>query len=78
MKDILLKSLVIIPVIAFVDYLIMILVGCTSCLFGFKDNFYECTFCTIGKIVLVASVLTFLVIIFKDTMSLFNNKKQVC
>ena len=78
MKNILLKSFVIIPVIAFVDYFIMIIVGCTSCLFGFKDNFFECTYCTIGKIVLVVSVLTYLVIIFKDTLLLFKNKRQYC
>ena len=48
MKDIALKSLVILPIIAFVDYIIMIAVGCTSSLIGSTDNFYECTFCTIG------------------------------
>jgi len=78
MKDIMLKSLVIIPIIAFVDYFIMIVVGCTSCLFGSTNNFYECTFCLIGKIVLVTSVLAFMLFLFLEIKMLFKNKCQHC
>lgn len=44
MKDMALKSLVILPIIAFVDYIIMFAVGCTCSLFGPTDNFMNVLF----------------------------------
>lgn len=78
MKNIILKSLVILPIIAFVDYIIMIVVGCTGSLFGLNNNFYECTFCTIGKIVFTVSVVGFLLVISFDIISHFKKGKQLC
>lgn len=78
MKNIVLKALVILPIIAFVDYLIMIVVGCTGSYFGFDSNFYECTFCTIGKGVLSISLLAFLFVISLDTISHYRQRNQVC
>jgi len=77
MKDIAVKSLVIIPLIAFVDYFIMILVGCSSCVFRFSNNFYECTFCKIGKVVLLLSVLAYTLILFFEIRMFFRNKKAI-
>ena len=64
MKDLVLKLLVVSSLIAFVDYVIMIIVGCTSCLFGVTSNYYTCTFCTIGKIILIISILAIMIIAF--------------
>ncbi|MFD1294138.1 hypothetical protein ACFQ5N_09855 [Lutibacter holmesii] len=69
MKDIALKSLVILPIIAFFDYLIMIVVGCVGSFLGFNSNFYECTFCTISKVVFAVSLLAFLFVITLDIIS---------
>ncbi|WP_298370070.1 hypothetical protein [uncultured Lutibacter sp.] len=76
MRDIALKSLIILPVIAFVDYILMIVVGCTSCLFGLSNSFYQCTFCTIGKIVLISSILGFIIYLFSDIWRLYTSKLQ--
>lgn len=69
MKEVVLKALIILPIIAFIDYVIMIVVGCASCFLGSSNNFYQCAFCTIGKFLFVASILTFLVIVFLDIKS---------
>ncbi len=78
MKDIALKSLVILPIIAFVDYIIMIAVGCTCSLFGSTDNFYECTFCTIGKVVLTISVLAYVSMLIFEVRMFVINRKRLC
>lgn len=72
MKDIVLKSAFLIPMILFVDYLIMAIVGCTSCLFGFTNNFYSCTYCIIGKILLVISAVVYVLLIIPDVKSIFK------
>ena len=78
MKDIVLKSLVILPIIAFVDYLIMIVVGCAGSFLGFTSNFYECTFCTISKVVFTVSLLAFLFVITSDIISHVKRGKLLC
>jgi hypothetical protein len=78
MKDIALKSLVILPLIAFVDYIIMIVVGCTSNLIGSTDNFYECTFCAIGKVVLAISVLAYVSMLIFEVKIFSKNRKRLC
>jgi hypothetical protein len=64
MKAIAIKSLIIMSALLFVDFIIMILVGCTSCLFTPSTIFYECTYCTIGKIILLLSSVLFFIIFF--------------
>jgi len=78
MKNIILKALVILPIIAFVDYIVMILVGCAGSLIGFNSTFYECTFCTIGKSVFIVSLLAFLAVISLDIISHYKKRNQVC
>lgn len=75
MKNIAFKSLVFLPVLFFVDYLIMIIIGCTSSLFGFANAFYNGAFCTIGKSVLVLSLIGYVLIIMPDLKSLVKNLK---
>lgn len=72
MKDIVLKSLMLIPLLIFIDYVIMILVGCTSCLLGFTNDFYSCTYCIIGGIIIGISAITYGVFIFPDVKLLFR------
>lgn len=75
MKNILVKSLVFLPLLFFVDYLIMMIIGCTTCLFGFTENFYSCTYCIIGKSLIAISLVVFTIIIFPDLKSLVKNLK---
>ncbi len=75
MKNIALKSLFLIPAIFFVDYIIMIIIGCVTCYLGCASDFYDCTFCNIGKFVLAASLILFIVALIPDIKSLFNKKK---
>ena len=75
MKNIAFKSIVFLPLLFFVDYLIMIIIGCASSLFSFADNFYNGTFCTIGKSVLALSFIGYVLIITPDLKSLVKNLK---
>lgn len=75
MKDIALKSLIILPIIAFVYFLIMVVIGCTCSFIGSTNNFYECTFCNIGKVILGISVLSYVTILFFDFRMFFKNRK---
>ena len=77
MKDVVLKGLVILPIIAFVDYVLMALVGCVSCALGSTTNFYECAFCTIGKFVFGASILLFIGLLFFEYKSIDRNKNII-
>jgi len=75
MKNIVLKSLVFLPLLFFIDYLIMMIIGCTSCLFGFTDNFYNCTYCYIGKSLIAISLVFFAAIITPEIKSLIKKLK---
>lgn len=75
MKSLALKSLFLLSVIAFVDYIIMISVGCIGSIFGFNNYFYECTFCTIGKIVLFISIISMITILYLDYKASFEKEK---
>jgi hypothetical protein len=57
------KFFIILPLIIFLDYLIMAVIGCTSCLFGLNNNFYCGPFCLAGKILLGLSAMGFLIIL---------------
>ena len=70
-----LKSLFLLPLIFIVDYIIMILIGCVSCYFGAATDFYECSFCTIGKFVLLGSAIFFVIVLLPDIKSLFKKPK---
>ena len=76
MKNIALKSLFLIPALFFVDYIIMIIIGCVTCYLGCATDFYECSFCNIGKIVLAVSLVVFIVALIPDIKSLFNKRKK--
>jgi len=75
MRAIILKSLLFIPLILFVDYILMIFIGCTTWLLGFSSNFYEGSFCNIGKFVLIVSAIVFIAILLPDIKSVMNKKK---
>ena len=77
MKSILLiKVLIVLPIIMFVDYIMMAILGCTSCLLGMGENFYCGQYCLIGKIVLVLSGILFLYIIYPEIKAIYKSQKN--
>jgi len=56
----------------FVDYLIMMIIGCGTCLFDFDNGFYNCTYCVIGKTLLAITVGIWLWLISPDIKSFFK------
>ena len=47
------------PLILFADYILMAIIGCTTCLFGSGDDFYCGPYCLAGKIILCISAIFF-------------------
>jgi hypothetical protein len=70
------KVFFILPLILFGDYLLMALLGCSTCLFGLGDEFYCGSFCIAGKIILVLSAVFFVYLIYTDIKVLFRSKKN--
>jgi len=77
MKVSLMKNfLIVLPVILFVDFFLMVLLGCASCLFGFGDNFYCGGYCLIGKLILLLSAILFGYLVYPDIRHLFKSGKN--
>ena len=76
MKNIALKSLFLIPALFFVDYIVMIIIGCVTCYLGAASGFYDCAFCNIGKIVLAVSLIVFIAALIPDIKSLLSKKNR--
>jgi hypothetical protein len=74
--SLLLKVFLVLPLILLVDYILMALLGCTTCLFGLGDEFYCGPFCLIGKIILALSALFFGYLVYPDIKALISSKKN--
>lgn len=70
------KLLFLLPILLFIDYLVMIGLGCTTSLFGFGNEFYCGTYCLIGKMIIGVTTLLFLFLIFTDITATFKNHKN--
>jgi hypothetical protein len=71
------KVFFVLPLILFVDYIFMALLGCSTCLFGLGNEFYCGPFCLVGKIILALSALFFGYLIYPDIKALINSRKNV-
>ncbi len=65
------------PLLLFVDYILMAIIGCASCLFGLGDDFYCGPYCIVGKIILGLSGLFFVILISPDIAKMFKSTKNV-
>jgi hypothetical protein len=74
--SILLKIFFILPLIIFTDYLLMALIGCTTCLFGFGEEYYCSSFCLAGKIILALSAIFLGYLNYPDFRVIFKPKKN--
>jgi hypothetical protein len=66
-----LKIFLVLPAILFADYILISLIGCTTCLFGAGDDFYCGPFCLAGKIILGISAVYFGFLLYPELRQLF-------
>lgn len=71
------KFFLVLPLILFADYLLMAILGCSTCLFGLNDDFYCGPFCLAGKIILALSLAFFVYLIYPDIKAILQSKKNV-
>jgi hypothetical protein len=70
---ILIKMLLILPIILLVDYVLMVFIGCATCLFGLGNDFYCGPYCITGKVILLVSAIAFGYLIFPDIKKIFKH-----
>jgi hypothetical protein len=70
------KVVLVLPLIVFGDYMLMVLLGCASYLFGPDEHYYCGPFCIAGKIVLVLSAIFFGYIIYPDIKQTLKEHKD--
>jgi len=66
----------VLPLIIFVDYFLMTIIGCTSCLFGPGEDFYCGSFCLAGKIILALSAVFFGYLIYPNIKGIIKSKRH--
>jgi len=71
------KVFLILPVILIIDYVLMIIIGCVACKFGFGNDFYCGAYCFIGISILLLSAGLFILLIFPDLKLLIKHRKNV-
>ena len=74
--SILVKVFLVLPLLLFIDYILMAIIGCTTCLLGFGEDFYCGSFCLAGKIILALSALIFGYYVYPDIKGMFKVKKH--
>jgi len=74
--SVLIKVFFILPLVLFVDYILMAILGCTTCLFGLGEGFYCGSFCLAGKIILALSAIVLGYLIYPDIKAIFKEKKH--
>jgi hypothetical protein len=71
------KVLLVLPLILFVDWILMVVLGCASGLCGFGNSFYCGPYCLFGKGILLLSAVSFLVyLLFPEIKKTIINKKH--
>lgn len=73
MKKIILKSIILIPALIFMIFLIMTIIGCTSCLFGLDEVYYSSTYCDIFKTVTLIAIIGYFTVLFLDMKFVYKN-----
>jgi hypothetical protein len=74
--SLILKLVIALPILLFIDYLLMVLLGCATCLFGFDENFKCSNYCIIGKSVLFISIVVFGIIVYPDIKGLIKMRRN--
>jgi hypothetical protein len=74
--SLLVKVFFVLPLLLFLDYIFMAILGCTTCLFGLGEDFYCGTFCLAGKIILALSAIFFGYLIYPDIRAIYKQRKH--
>lgn len=74
--SIILKVFLILPLILFVDYILMVIIGCSTCLLGFGNDFYCGSYCIFGKLILGLSALIFGYLMYPEIVHSFKMLKN--
>ena len=74
MKEIVLKYVIILFVLLFVDYVILAILGCAACLLGAEESYFCNTYCYIFKIFVG---VTFGIYVVMFVNSIYRFKKSV-
>ncbi|MDD2305033.1 MAG: hypothetical protein PHP53_10100 [Prolixibacteraceae bacterium] len=74
MKHSLVKLLLIIPALLFLDWIIMVLVGSVSNILGANDNFFCTIYCDFGIALLIETILFVVYIAINQN---FHHKVQI-
>jgi hypothetical protein len=75
-SKLLLKILIGLPLVTFIDYVLMAILGCTSCLFGVGESYYCGSYCLLGKGLLLLSAVLFGWYLYPDIRNLFHAKSN--
>lgn len=67
------KIFLLLPLILFADYILMAIIGCTTCILGFGEDFFCGTYCIAGKIIIASSVLFFGYLIYPEIKGLIKS-----
>jgi len=71
-----LKIFIALPLVIFIDYVLMAILGCVSCLFGFGDSYFCGSYCLLGKGLLLLSAVLFGWYLYPDIRKLFQAKNH--
>ncbi len=71
------KLFVILPGLLFANYVLMAIIGCITCIFGFGNDFYCGPYCIFGKIALGLSALFFGYLLIPEVAPLFKTLRNV-
>jgi len=73
-SKLLLKIIIGLPLVIFADYILMAVLGCTSCLFGLGETYFCGSYCILGKGLLLLSAVLFGWYLYPDIRKLFHAK----
>jgi hypothetical protein len=77
MKNFITFSMIILPVILFIDIIIMIIMGYVTSLFGFTNQFFELTYGIIAKFVFLISLAGYLFVALNVYLNSKNNALSI-
>jgi hypothetical protein len=63
------------PIVILIDYLLMAILGCVSCLIGFGDDYFCGSYCLLGKGILLVSAVLYGVFLYPEIRKLFLTKE---
>ena len=64
------------PILLFVNYVLMALLGCIACFLGLGNDFYCGPYCSIGKIIFGLTAVLFFFLIFPDIKEIFKIREN--